>query len=147
VSAATASTTDPSDALIAQDVASGKITEEQGFVFRVYAAFGSLALPVKYRSSVVLTLDSPIGRELPKRFSTLSPAAQSAVTPYLMPPIYKGSWGDAATAPAGPVAPPRSRTLDAVDCASGLPPTGWATKTTANFRIHYRSSVPSSHWY
>ena len=41
----------------------------------------------------------------------------------------------------------RSRTLDAVDCASGLQPTGWATKTTANFRIHYRSSVPSSNWY
>src|SRR5256885_15270346 len=103
-----------------------------------------ISLPVKYRSSVVLTLDSPIGRELPKRFSTLSPAAQSAVTPYLMPPIYKGSWGDAATAPAGPVAPPRSRTLDAVDCASGLQPPGWAAKTTAPFRIPYRSPGPSS---
>ena len=151
----TGSTTSTSEQLIAQDLKAGTITDEQAFIYRVYVAFGSPDLPSKYASALKGGIDSPISKEMGKRYSTLSAEAKAALLPYLSPPIYQGSWGDltltsapsarahAASAKANP------HEVFATGCGDNTLPSmnaDWLFKTTAHFKIWYRTSSPPAHY-
>jgi len=99
-------TTKTSPELIEDALSAGAITEEQSFVYRVFAAFGSPALPAQYQGLPSGHLDDPVVRELPLRYASLSPSAQAAVLPLLYPPVYEGSWGAPPLAAVSPLAAP-----------------------------------------
>jgi hypothetical protein len=152
---ATGSTTSTSEQLIEQDLQTGTITEEQAFIYKVYAAFGSPDLPSKYASALGGMIDSPISKEIGKRYSALSPAAKAALLPYLSPPIYKGSWGDLslASAPSARAHAASARVnpqeVFATGCGDNVLPSmnaDWLFKTTAHFKIWYRTSSPPAHY-
>jgi len=137
-----------SEELIDTDRKSAAITDEQALVYRVYAAFGSPNLPAKYRSTADSGIDDPISRTVANRFSTLSPAAQAAIKPYLAPPIYPGSWGDPAFVASLPTNKLPSAARSA--CDSGAKPgplPGWGHKLTEHFNIWYRTTIPPGYSY
>ena len=143
-----------SEELIDLDLKAGKITDEQALVYRVYVAYGSPSLPAAYQSTVSPGIDMPFTRELPKRFPTLSPAAQAAIRPYLIPPVYAGSWGDpdfaSSLASGWPLAEsaralPNRTTSACSDGAQAAPLPGWAHKLTDHFNIWYRTVIPPHH--
>jgi len=164
IAVAATDNTKTSDALIEADRAGGLITDEQAFVYRVLATFGSPQLPAQYRGRISERLDSSLRNEINQQYPTLSAAAKAAIVPYLMPPIYAGSWGD-PNLQLGPLtlgkpgnslaqkagAPILSATTptDPNPCASTEPPlpgvlTGWARLTTQRFHIWYQTNVPTA---
>jgi hypothetical protein len=161
---AAASNTQTSDQVIEAARAGGQITDEQAFVYRVFAVYGSPQLPAQYRGRVDSLTDSSIRTEINERYPTLSLAAQTAIVPYLMPPIYAGSWGDPSAASAvttslvatsskskallartngGPttVAPTPTNPNPCANTAPPLPNVlpGWAHISTARFNIWYQT--------
>lgn len=90
----------PSEYLIDAAEAAGTITREQALTYRVFALFGDSRLPAQFRSSAVIE-DSQAMAHLRAQWQTLSPEAQAAMAPYLLPPNAPGSWHDLATAQAG----------------------------------------------
>jgi len=145
-----------SEELIDLDLKAGKITDEQALVYLVYAAYGSPSLPAKYRSTAEPGIDLPIAKTVAKRFPTLSPAAQAAIQPYLVPPIYKGSWGDpdfVASIQSGQVRVDSARKAPggaAAACNFGTQPgqlPGWGHKLTEHFNIWYRTAIPPHYTY
>jgi hypothetical protein len=171
VAPAAADNTKTSEALIETARLAGQLTDEQALVYRVYAAYGSTQLPAQYSGRIDVLLDSSIRTDVNQQWPTLSAAAQTALTPYLMPPIYAGSWGDpavratigtsaqtqkasvraslvrAAAAPAT-AAPAAATPTNPNPCSSTSAPVpgvlpGWAHIDTKNFRIWYRTVTVS----
>ncbi len=142
-----------SEELIDVDLKAGKITEEQALVYRLYVAFGSPSLPAPYRSTVSPGIDLPVVKTVTKRYPTLSPAAQAAVAPYLVPPVYPGSWGDpafVASIQSGsqlesmPRVPARATDV----CIQGRGPLfGWGHKDTDHFKVWYRTVIGPNFYY
>lgn len=135
-----------SDALIDAALQSGTIDEETAFVFRVFAFYDDPRLPVEYRGLDQEELDSSLLLKLTKRFTTLSSSARETLRPFLIPPIYQGSWGDPGlSAPSYAASStdgfPRHAAMGFVDTACGVTAlqqvAGWARKTTAHFSIWY----------
>jgi hypothetical protein len=171
VAPAAADNTLTSEALIETARRAGQVTDEQALVYRVYAAFGSTQLPAQYSGRIDVILDSSIRTDVNQQWPTLSTAAQTALTPYLMPPIYAGSWGDPAIratvdasaqtqkasvrtnlirAAAAPwaAAPSAATPTNPNPCSSTNAPLpgvlpGWAHIDTKNFRIWYRTVAVS----
>lgn len=85
-------------ALIDRAVEGGRLTREQGLLYRLFALTGDTRLPSEYRGSRgdSLSADGSAVREVAKAFPTLSSAAQAAAAPYFQPPIYPGSWYEPA---------------------------------------------------
>ncbi len=80
---------DPS-ALLDEAVAAGRLDGETAMVYQVLALFGDPRLPEAYRGA-------PSGGPHAlvtacRRFATLSPPAQDALAPYLLPPAAPASW-------------------------------------------------------
>ena len=75
---------------------SGEISGETALEYQVFSQFGDPRLPSRYQGSTDKRPDSHIVAILQSRFNSLSPEAQEAMIPFLMPPIYKGSWSDPA---------------------------------------------------
>ena len=149
----------------------GTITEEEAFVYRVFAAFGSPALPAQYQGRPSGQLDDPVVRELPLRFTSLSPTAQAALLPLLYPPAYEGSWGAPPLAVASPLTALRAdaannsrklkrkkskRAAQALTVAGVIDPCrpdlpgytpplapGWSFLRTENFKVWYRNAPTS----
>jgi hypothetical protein len=143
--------------LIEKALAAGEITEEQAYVYRVFAAYGWPGLPLKFRgarSSKGIDPQSRLLRDVRVRFATLSATAQEQVAPLLAPPIYVGSWGDpdviaAAEASSGsgtldiPIVKSKlPSTQGEILCAEGSTPQQlpmWANYEVGEFRIWYLS--------
>lgn len=162
IEAAAADNTQTSDALIAAALAAGQLSNEQALIYRVYAAYGWPQLPAQYRGRVDVLFDSSLRTDINQQWPTLSPATQTALVPFLMPPIYAGSWGDPAviasataasqaklspamtSAKPAAVNPAASTPTDPNPCSSILAPLpgivpGWAHIDTVNFRVWYRT--------
>jgi hypothetical protein len=102
----------PTVTLIDQAVAAGRLDEQTGLLYKVFAAFDDPRLPAAYRGdnrgAAMPALASASGR-----LATLRPEVRAALAPFLLPPNADGSWLDlreqAATTRAGAGAVPPGR--------------------------------------
>lgn len=134
------------EALIVQALAQNKIDAEQALTYRVFALFGDGRLPTEFEGAPSVQPDHLLLREVSGRLAELSPAAQSTLRPFLLPPIYAQSWFAqriGATAAPAPLAAGRAQRQDVtVACAfasdqSPTGPTGLGIprRTTEHFNI------------
>ena len=75
--------------LVAQAVAAGKLSPEQGLVYRAFAAFDDHRLPAAYAGDDAAHEDS-IMREVAESWPKLSTAQRKQVEPFFIPPAAKG---------------------------------------------------------
>jgi hypothetical protein len=97
--------------LVQSAVAAGKLSPEQGLVYRVFAAFGDGRLPAAYAGDDAAPEDT-IMREVVDSWPQLSAKQRSQLQPFLTPPAAKGSWaadGASASASAAPGPQPTCR--------------------------------------
>lgn len=127
-------------ALIDAAVAASQITAEQGLTYKVFAAFGDPRLPAAYQGNGAELPAGPLLRDIAGRLATLPDDLQATLEPFLLPPIYKGSWGEGA---AG-----RGRALAAEDpCTSNqLDGRNYQSVPSANgkVRVWWRNGMPYS---
>ena len=138
------------ESLIVQALAQHKIDAEQALTYRVFALFGDERLPTEFEGAPSVQPDHLLLREVSGRLPTLSAATQSVLRPFLLPPIYAGSWFaqkiGATAAPMAALATGRARRQDAGDVtvacffAQDQSPTGPVSlgiprRTTEHFNI------------
>jgi hypothetical protein len=102
----------PTVALIDQAVAAGRLDEQTGLLYKVFAAFDDPRLPAAFRGdnrgAAMPALANASGR-----LAGLRPDVRAAIAPFLLPPNADGSWldlreqGAAARASAAAVPPGR----------------------------------------
>ena len=119
-----------SDQLIDTALAKGEINQETALVYKVYAQFTDARLPSQYRGKVNLNTDSHIIDQVEAEFPTLSPQAQANLIPYLVPPVYEGSWAPPAASGTGQV------TTIKLPC-SKIEVDRWASETAAKFPVRF----------
>ena len=93
--------------LVNQAIAAGKLSPEQGLVYRAFAAFGDRRLPAAYAGDDTAHEDT-VMREVAESWPKLSSAQRRQVEPFFTPPAARGA---AASASAG----------TATGCHAGLP--------------------------
>lgn len=76
--------------LIDEDVASGKLTAEQGLIYKVYSDYGDPRLPARYVGRPN-GLDEGALEEAAQSWDTLSSTGKQTLRPFLIPPFYAGS--------------------------------------------------------
>lgn len=81
--------------LIDDALLSGEISEETALIYKVFADFSDPRLPAEFQGAQRTFGDSHIIDEVQARWDQLTPAAQDALRPFLVPPIYNGSWASA----------------------------------------------------
>lgn len=131
-----------SAALIDRALAGGRIDGETALVYQVFAAFGDRRLPAEFRGDDSGAVDSLVMAEVRATYDTLSPQGQATLGPFLVPPIYSGSWMAAAGAPVGRVA--------GVSVLQGPPACGsiesdwsWVDTIAAPVRIWWQDRFPA----
>lgn len=93
--------------LIDQALAAGEIDMETALIYKVFATYGDGRLPVRFRGDNSRVIDSDAVSEAAERYATLTPATRATLLPFLIPPIYRGSWYDLqARGAAGVAFPP-----------------------------------------
>ncbi|MHB8135391.1 MAG: hypothetical protein ACYDH1_14355 [Anaerolineaceae bacterium] len=80
--------------LIKTALENGEIDSTTALKYNLYGQFLDKRLPSKYQGSPNPGTDSHVVDELAAVFDTLSAEDQKALMPFLMPPVYKGSWAD-----------------------------------------------------
>jgi hypothetical protein len=108
------STLPKSDELINAALENGEIEPETALIYKVYAQFSDARLPSIYQGSADLHTDSHIIDEVQAQFSTLSADTQATLIPFLVPPVYKGSWANPGLSQA-----PQSAMIIPTGTASG----------------------------
>jgi hypothetical protein len=93
-----------SDELIDAALARGEISAETALIYKVFASFKDPRLPAQFKGDDHLIPDSHIVDRVLTQYATLSAATQTILNPFLIPPLYEGSWMDPLTAqgPSGP---------------------------------------------
>lgn len=81
-------------ALIERARGRGEIGEETALIYRVFATFGDARLPWRFRGDNSGVIDSDAVSEATLRFAELSPTTRETLVPFLVPPVYAGSWYD-----------------------------------------------------
>lgn len=150
-------TPDPSgDALIAQALAQNTIDAEQALTYRVYALFGDERLPPQFVGAPSEGPDHVLLRQLSTTIDALSPATQTLLRPFLVPPIYAQSWFAQRLGPAPPAqasaaqqasaqqasalqagTTKRTRFDTTVNCEQSRIPNAYTRVSTAHFNIYY----------
>ena len=80
--------------LIEQARERGEIDDETALVYQVFATFGDERLPIRFRGDDSGVIDSDAVSEATLRFADLSPTTRETLVPFLIPPVYAGSWYD-----------------------------------------------------
>lgn len=81
-------------ALIVQAQDRGEIDDETALIYRVFAAFADPLLPWRFRGDDSGVIDSDAVADATQGFANLSPSTREALVPFLVPPVYAGSWYD-----------------------------------------------------
>lgn len=105
----------PSEDLIDRARERGEINAETALVYKVFALFDDTRLPARLRGDDRNVMDSNAVAEATQRFETLTPAARQTLVPFLIPPVYAGSWYDLrmhGTAALAPTAAPANFITD-----------------------------------
>ena len=89
--------------LVERAVAAGKLTPQQGLVYRVFAAFGDRRLPAPYAGDNSEPEDT-VMRDVAAGWGQLSKTQQKQLRPFFLPPPAPGSWAS-RTAGASSSAP------------------------------------------
>lgn len=119
--------------LIDGAVVKGEISEETALLDKVYAMFGDARLPQAYVGDPSGEQGHGIFTDIVARWSTLSPATQQGLEPFLVPPIYSESWfGRSAAA--------RSPSLERPDSILAA----WTRIETARAAVWYRATDPGA---
>jgi Family of unknown function (DUF6055) len=87
--------------LVDQAVAAGRLSPEQGLVYRAFAAFGDSRLPAAYAGDDSAHEDT-IMREIAESWPKLSSAQRRQVEPFFTPPAARGAARAAASAAGAP---------------------------------------------
>lgn len=91
---------------IGKALTNGTIDSETALVYELYAMFKDDRLPQQYRGiDAGGPPDDDAVNEAKYRFFDLSPDTRELVAPFLMPPIYEGSWLNPLSLNAAPAAP------------------------------------------
>ncbi len=80
--------------LIEQAQERGEIGEETALIYEVFATFGDARLPWRFQGDNSGVIDSDAVSKATQRFAQLSPATRETLVPFLVPPVYAGSWYD-----------------------------------------------------
>jgi len=72
----------------------GELDSETALEYKVFAQFSDSRLPEKFKGSSGPAGDSHIVAVLQSQFYSLPAEMQHTLLPFLVPPIYKGSWAD-----------------------------------------------------
>lgn len=80
--------------LIEQAQGRGEIDGETALIYRVFAAFADARLPWRFRGDDSGVIDSDAVADATQTFDDLSPSARETLVPFLIPPVYAGSWYD-----------------------------------------------------
>jgi hypothetical protein len=137
-----------SDELIAEALARGEIDAEAALTYRTFAAFADPRLPARFRGDDSAPGDDDLLPELFRRFDQLSPAAQSTLRPFTIPPYHKGSWWDLRRGGASPAAAPAAApAADGPGCLSvgdGEAPilTDWSYVDGGKARVWWQKDSP-----
>lgn len=129
--------TQSSEDLIALALQRGEISAETALIYRVYVMFKDSRLPAAYRGDDSAARESGALEETVERWSTLSDATRTLLTPFLTPPAYQGSW-------KSPV-PPGTIQASAID-RPVLDP-NWAAVPVSGgkVKVWYDARVPGEH--
>lgn len=84
----------PTTDLIERARERGEINAETALIYKVFAVFGDTRLPSRLRGDDRGVMDSNAVAEATQRFETLTPATRQILVPFLIPPVYVGSWYD-----------------------------------------------------
>jgi hypothetical protein len=79
------------DARVAAAAAAGRIDADTALTYRVFAQFGDPGLPIEYAGPTDPAAPNAL-QEAVVRWASLSTAAQTALRPFVTPPIYNESW-------------------------------------------------------
>lgn len=137
------------DVLIDRALAAGRIDAEQAFSYRVYALFGDERLPAEFDGPPSDEPDHALLRELASTVHLLSPATQDRLRPFLLPPMYAGSWYAQRAGLAAPVAgraqvasvAEAGRSASSVNCEASRLPDFFPKVSTEHFNIFYMKSL------
>jgi hypothetical protein len=138
---------DPSpDTLIDQALAARRIDAEQALTYRVYALFGDERLPAEFDGPPSDEPNHALLRELASTVHLLAPATQDLLRPFLLPPMYAGSWYAQRAGLAPPVADRAQiaqvgRLASNVNCEASLLPAFFPKVSTLHFNIFYMKSL------
>jgi len=110
----------------------GEITAETALIYKVYVIFSDTRLPARFRGDDRAVVDGDAVKLAKVQFDGLSPAAQTVLAPYLIPPIYRGSWED-------PVPADGARPLAPLDCGS-VTPDKWEYLDGKHARVWWKSA-------
>jgi len=78
--------------LIAQAIARGELSAEQGLIYKVFAQFSDARLPVKYVGAGTGRSGDLIMEDVAIQAATLSASAKQILTPFFVPPNDSRSW-------------------------------------------------------
>ncbi len=113
----------------------GLLTEEQVFMYRVFAAFADPRLPIQYKGGPADQSDPFILEELNERFDAFTLPTQTALAPYLLRPADKGSWLNAPLPDTG---------IDSARPSCRGESSGWTTYngTASKVDVWYEFAIP-----
>ena len=126
-----------SDQLIDAALANGAIDSETALIYKVFAAFSDSRLPVQFQGDDHLLPDSHIVAQVQSQYGALTDATRTILNPFLIPPVYLGSWVEpnGAAAAGGPdeVVPLPCSTLSQ----------DWTYKDGADVRVWWHKNRPA----
>jgi hypothetical protein len=129
--------------LIDDALRAGELDEETALIYQVYAITLDPRLPAIYRGADKDDLEHNALREAVRRWDSLSAGAQALLAPFLVPPLYEGSWVDPAGASSVAGAQASGAVADAT-CRGPVPLPGllpgWQRLTTAHATVWYQTA-------
>jgi hypothetical protein len=134
--------------LIGDAVARGEIDPETGLIFEMYAVFDDPRLPAQYRGNNSGVREAPAQSRIANEWNALKPSTRDALLPFMIPPIYAGSWfdlryGEAAAAGTGGSGIQPAETPSPLICNHSAK--GWNSFLTKNgkARVWWNSKWPA----
>ena len=123
--------------LIDQDIKAGKISAEQGLIYKVFAQFSDGRLPQKYVGTGVEREGDRIMEDVISynKAYTLTATAINTLVPFFIPPDFPGSWFNL----------PKMQAPGQIATQPQAAPPNWLKVTTANNKvdIFWLDSVPA----
>lgn len=130
--------------LIDEAVAKGEIDAETGLVYAMYALFQDPRLPAKYRGNNSNVREAEVQTRVLNQWSSLKQSTRDLLEPFMIPPIYAGSWFDlrysagqsATVRPAGPssslICDPKTTGWNSIKTLNGKARIWWNSRWPAD---------------